>query len=118
MLEMHDYQCRILVDNNSDFKMERVDTELYLPNDSLSNQSDALTEIRIKNPKQLIIAHLNINSLRNKFEQFKILLQDKIGILVVSKLDDAFPDSQFHIPGYKVPFCKDRNKLGGKIQFL
>ena len=54
--------------------MERVDTELYLPNDSLSNQSDALTEIRIKNPKQLIIAHLNINSLRNKFEQFKILL--------------------------------------------
>ena len=47
---------------------------------SLSNQSDALTEIRIKNPKQLIIAHLNINSLRNKFDQLKILVQDKTDI--------------------------------------
>ena len=42
---------RILVDNMSDFKMERVDTKLYLSTDSLSNQSEALTEIRIKNPK-------------------------------------------------------------------
>ena len=43
------------------------------------------------------------------------LVQDKIDILVVteSKLDDMFPDSQFHIPRYNVPFRKDRNKLGG-----
>ena len=82
---------------------------------SLSSQSDALTEIRIKNPKHLIIAHLNINSLRNKFDQLKILVQDKIHILVVteSKPDDTFPDSQFHIPGYNVPFRKDMNKLRG-----
>ena len=79
---------------------------------SLSNQSDALTEIRIKNPKQLIIAHLNINSLRNKFDQLKILVQDKIDILVVT---ESKLDPQFHIPGYKVPFRKDRNKLGGGI---
>ena len=41
------------------------------------------------------------------------MVQDKIDILVVieSKLDDTFPDSQFHIPGYKVHFRKDRNKL-------
>ena len=34
-------------------------------------------------------------------------------MLVVTdrKLDDTFPDSQFHIPGYKVLFRKDRNKL-------
>ena len=38
--------------------MQKVDTELYLSTDSLSNQSDAVTEIRIKNPKQLIIAIL------------------------------------------------------------
>ena len=50
--------------------MQKVGAEPYLSTDSLSNQSDALTEIRIKNPKQLIIAHLNINSLRNKFDQF------------------------------------------------
>ena len=85
--------------------------------DSLSTQSDALPKIRIKNPKQLIIAHFNNNSLRNKFGQLKILVQDKIDILVVtkSKLDDTFPDSQFHIPGYKAPLRKDRNELGGGI---
>ena len=59
---------RILVDNKSNFKMQIVGTEPYWSTDSLSNQSDALTEIRIKNPKRLIIAHLNINSLRNKFD--------------------------------------------------
>ena len=48
--------------------MQIVGTEPYWSTDSLSNQSDALTEIRIKNPKRLIIAHLNINSLRNKFD--------------------------------------------------
>ena len=60
--------------------MQKVGAEPYLSTDSLSNQSDALTEIRIKNPKQLIIAHLNINSLRNKFDQLKILVQDKTDI--------------------------------------
>ena len=65
--------------------MQKVDTEPYLSTNSLSNQSDALTEIRIKNPKQLIIAHLNINLLRNKFDQLKILVQDKIDILVVTE---------------------------------
>ena len=45
--------------------MQKVDTEPYLSTDSLSNQSDALA---IKNTKQLIIAHLNINLLRNKFD--------------------------------------------------
>ena len=67
---------------------------------NLSNQSDALTEIRIKNPKQLIIAQLNMISLRHKFDQLKSLVQDKIDILVIieSKVDDTFPDSQFHIP--------------------
>ena len=55
---------RILVENKFTFKMQKVDTEPYLSTNSHSNLSDALTEIRIKNPKQLIIAHLNIKSLR------------------------------------------------------
>ena len=59
---------------------------------------------------------MNINSLRNKFDQLKILVQDKIDMLVAeSKPDDTFPDSQFHIPEYKVPFRKDMNKLGGEL---
>ena len=60
---------------------------------------------------------MKINSLRNKFDQLEILIQDKTDILVVteSKIDDMFPDFRFDIPGYKVPFRKDRSKLGGGI---
>ena len=65
--------------------MQKVDTEPYLSTGSLSNQSDALAEIRIKNPKQLIIAYLNINSPRNKFDQLKILLQNNIEISMVTE---------------------------------
>ena len=32
-----------------------------------------------------------------------------------SKVDDTFPDFQFHIPEYKVPFRKDKNNLDGEI---
>ena len=35
---------RILRYNKSNFKTKKVDTEPYLPTDSLSNQSDALSE--------------------------------------------------------------------------
>ena len=64
--------------------MQKVGAEPYLSTGSLSNQSDALTEIRIKNSKLLIIAHLNINSLRSKCDQLKTLVQDKINISVVT----------------------------------
>ena len=61
---------------------------------------------------------MNINSLRNKFDQLKILVQDKIEILVLTrnKLVDTFPGFEFHIPGHKVPFRKDKKKLGGRIK--
>ena len=32
------------------------------------SKNDGLNEIRKKNPNRIIIAHLNINSIRNKFE--------------------------------------------------
>ena len=64
--------------------MQKVGAEPYLSTGSLSNQSDALTEIRIKNSKLLLIAHLNINSLRSKCDQLKTLVQDKINISVVT----------------------------------
>ena len=34
-------------------------------------KNDGLNEIRKKNPNRIIIAHLNINSIRNKFEMLK-----------------------------------------------
>ena len=67
--------------------------------------------LRLKNFNKLIIAHLNINSLRNKFEFLISLIDDNIDILMISetKLDQSFPTNQFMINGFSAPFCLDRN---------
>ena len=70
-----------------------------------------LKAIRLKNNNKLIIAHLNINSLRNKFEFPISLIKDNIDVLMISetKLDESFPTSQFTINGFSGPFSLDRN---------
>ena len=32
-----------------------------------------------------------------------------------TKLDDSFPEGQFHIQGYLPPFRRDRNRYGGGL---
>ena len=63
---------------------------------------DILNEIRIKNTKNIIIGHVNINTLKNKFDALKLIIKDKIDILVVgeTKLDGSFPENQFMIDGF------------------
>ena len=73
-----------------------------------------LNEIRLKNINKLVIYHLNINSLYNKFDQLKLIIKRKVDILVATEteLDSSFPDSQFLIDGFRHPYCLDRNKHG------
>ena len=56
-----------------------------------------LRKLRIKNLNRLIIGHLNINYIRNKFETFKMLIQGNVDIAVIteSKLDQSFPAGKF-----------------------
>ena len=63
--------------------------------------------------KKLIIAHLNINSLRNKFEFLVDQIKGKVDLLMVSetKLDESFPQGQFKISGFSRPFRLDRNSI-------
>ena len=79
-----------------------------------------LKEIRRKNINRIIIAHLNINSLANKFDQLKLIIQDNIDILVIgeTKLDDTFPNNQFNIEGFCKPYRMDRNKFGGGVMIF
>ena len=90
-------------------------------NDSTFSQSDvkkALKDIRISNMNKLIFGHLNINSLRNKFDLLSEQVKGSIDILMVSgtELDDSFPESQFLIEGFHSPFRFDRNRNGGGIR--
>ena len=91
-----------------------------MSNDTTVSQSDvkkALKDIRIGDMSKLIFGHLNINSLRNKFDLFSEQVKGSIDILMVSrtKLDDSFPEAQFLIEGFHSPFRFDRNINGGGI---
>ena len=87
---------------------------------SLKNESDPLQllkKLKISNLNRLVIGHLNINSLRNKFESLKLLIKGNIDILVLteSKLDNTFPLQQFAIEGYSMPFRLDNSATSGGV---
>ena len=44
-----------------------------------------LEALRLKNVNKMIIAHLNINSLRNKFEFLISLIKDNVDALMISE---------------------------------
>ena len=84
-----------------------------------NEEADCFTELktfRFKNSKNLIMGHLNINSLRNKFESIKPIISPNFDIFLVSetKLDESFPNNQFSISGYRM-FRQDRNCFGGGL---
>ena len=76
-----------------------------------------VNDLRSQNPFRVIIGHVNINSIRNKFEPLVSFINNNLDILMISetKIDDTFPDSQFLIKGFSVPCRLDRTAKGGGI---
>ena len=76
--------------------------------------------MRIKHVNKLIIAHLNINSLRNKFEFLVEFIRGKVDILMISetKIDESFPLGQFKINGSNALFRLYHNSNGGGIMLF
>ena len=66
---------------------------------NMENTNMDLKALHLKNFKKLIIAHLNTNSLRNKFEFLIFLIKDKVDVLMVSetKLDQSFSTNHYMI---------------------
>ena len=79
-----------------------------------------LNQLRFSNINKVIIGHLNINSLRNKFKMLMDIIKGNINILIVSetKIDDYFPLSQFCIHGYNKQFRLDRNSHRGGLVLI
>ena len=63
----------------------------------------------MRNTDKIIVAHLNIKSLRNKFDSLIGQITGNIDILMVSEttLDESFHISQFIIEGFGVPYRVD-----------
>ena len=69
------------------------------------------------NLNKLVVAHLNINSIMNKFEVLIQKVNGEADLLMISKtkIDEIFPKSQFLINGFSYPFRADQNVHEGGI---
>ena len=84
--------------------------ESNLSNNYLTIPEEQLHNLRLKSSNRSFCAHLNINSLRNKFSLLANNVKDKIDILMISetKLDLSFAKEQFHFHGFSEPYRLDR----------
>ena len=67
------------------------------------------------------MGHLNINSVRNKFEALTYIIDNNIDLLLISetKLDDSFPIAQFQMKGFCVPYRYYKNgKDSGLLLYI
>ena len=83
-----------------------------------NHENDAysiLNKLKLKNINRIVLAQLNINSIRNKIDMLSDLVVNKIDILLISetKLDESFPSVNFSIPGFSKPYRRDRSSHGG-----
>ena len=90
-----------------------------LNSSNLSNTSvNSLPEFiksRNNDDRQILIMHLNINGIQNKFEGGKQLMKDiKVFFLTETKVDATYPTAQFKMSGYDI-YRNDRTKGGGAI---
>ena len=76
-----------------------------------------LKDIRIINLNRIVISHININSIRNKFELLVEAVMGNADILMVTetKIDESFPTNQFIIPGFTSQYRLEITKDGGTI---
>ena len=76
-----------------------------------------LKSLRVTYANNIVIGHLNINSICNKFEMLSLSVAQYVDNLMLSetKLDSTFPSTQFLINGFSVPHRFDRNSKGDGI---
>ena len=128
-------QCNTYVQSKySDLAVEDYSSETYMEETGSGDENisldesivynntclDDLKHIRIKNIHRVVIGQININSLRNKFDFLSSLISGNIDILLITetKLDNSFPEAQFHIEGFASPYRLDRNANGGAFYYM
>ena len=95
---------------------DKIDCALEKGN-SNENFKYYFSSLRRKNLNRVILAQLNINSIRNKFNLLAEEIKGKVDVLMISetKIDETFPSRKFYIKGFSSPYRLDRNCYGGGI---
>ena len=96
------------------------DSDESLDAESATDCKRFLKSLRTCNPDKFVFAHLNINSIRNKFEMLSDQIKGNIDVLLVSeiKIDDSFRIGSFLIDGFSTPYRLDRNSNGGGLMLF
>ena len=73
--------------------------------------------MKAQSADKLILGHLNINSIRNKFEVLKFIIDNNIDMFLISetKQDDSFPTTQFTTKVFSAPYRVDRSSKGNGL---
>ena len=102
--------------SESDFQ-ENESSNLKQAKETCRSVLDSLSKDNLDN---LIFAHLNVNSIRNKFNYLSEQIRDNVDILLVleTKIDVSFLQGQFVLDGFNAPYRLDRNCLGGGLMLL
>ena len=60
-------------------------------------------ELGLKNANRIIIGHLNINSIRNKFKGFRLLVKDSLDLIIITEktIGNSFITGQFLIMAFQ-----------------
>ena len=114
LLESYQRSCSKTIEKpNYEISLAEGENEANTEENNLSE----LKSIRNKNINRVIIAHLNINSIRNKIDMLTNNVSGNIDILMLSetKIDNSFPTQQFKINGFSNPYRIDRSCHGGGI---
>ena len=76
-----------------------------------------LDNLRSKNPKNIIFSYININSIRNKFENLCDIVGNNVDVLSIAetKLDSSFPNEQFLLPGFHETLGLDINHRSARL---
>ena len=114
-------------DNNEDINyLFSIDTNIFVDDVQIPNCAEYespynnVKEIRFKYPRNVMISHINVNSLRNKFDELRYMLDNGyLDILCVSetKLDSADAISLFNVKGFTT-FRQDKRKNSGGLMIF
>ena len=88
---------------------------------SIASNVSHLGNLRSKNPKNIIFSYININSIRNKFENLCDIVGNNVDVLSIAetKLDSSFPNAQFLLPGFHKPLRLDIiHRSGGLLVYI
>ena len=85
------------------------------------NSLDGLKSLRIHNHSNITFSYLNINSIRKKLDDLKVIVYENVDILCIAetKIDESFPTAQFLWSGYHKPYRLDiSDKQGGLLIYI